>query len=589
MAEAEKTLGLAGMYKWAWDRLKPYWAWVALSLGLMLLAVALNLLEVEFIKRLIDSALAKNGNGIMFVLVVFLVLVFVKIVRNIVSGKASYHVNQNVHKDLKNQFVSLVMRTGVRQSEGFSSGELVSRHDNDLSKLMDFVSRSYTDLLFKPVMTVAAFAYLLTMNWKLSIVLVVALPALTVLLNRLSQRAGSIWQAKLELMEQMSQNIKDSVDGREVVKTYNLFGNFLDRTNAICKAILNQDLKISKNNAKTVGFILAVDYLPRVLLLIYGGYLVVHGELSLAQLIAFNQLVDIVNTPTVEAFNTLQDLRIAAKVIQGMGDIYGLEPERKNGAAFPIDASPVIRFADVRFGYEGKDEVLKGVSFTVERNECVGIVGASGVGKTTIFNLMCGFYEPGQGDVLLFSEKIQDWNLEPIRGHYGYIGQDNYLFSASVMENIRYGNLSASDEEVRAAAAKAHAHDFIMNLPEQYETMLGEKGAGLSGGERQRIAIARAFLRNAPLLLLDEPTSALDARSEAIVQEALSEIVKGRTTIIISHRLSSLRLCDKILVLQNGEIRECGTHLDLMGLKGAYHGLFSDQEQYTAERKEAVL
>ncbi|MHB0876541.1 MAG: ABC transporter ATP-binding protein [Anaerolineae bacterium] len=588
MAETERRLGLTGMYRWAWDRLKPYRACVALSLGLMFVAVALNLLEVEFIKRLIDAALARNLSGITFVLVVFLVLVFVKIVRNIAYGKVSFHVNQNVHKDLKNEFVSVVMRTGVRQSEGLSSGELVSRHDNDLSTLMDFVSRSYTDLLFKPVMAVAAFVYLLTMNWKLAIVLVVSLPALTVLLNRLSQRAGSIWQARLKLMEQLSQNIKDSVDGREVVRTYNLFGCFLDRTKAICRAILDEDLRQSRNDAITVGFILAVDYLPRVLLLIHGGYLVVQGELSLAELIAFNQLVDMVSTPTTDAFSTLRDLRIAAKVIQGLGDIYGLEPERRNGAAFPIDASPVIRFADVRFGYEGKDEVLKGVSFAVERNECVGVAGASGAGKSTILSLMCGFCEPVQGDVFLFGERIQDWSLEAIRGHYGYIGQDGYLFSASVMENIRYGDLSAGSDEVRAAAAKAHAHDFVMNLPEQYETMLGEKGAGLSGGERQRIAIARAFLRDAPVLLLDEPTSALDARSEALVQEALSEIVKGRTTMITSHRLSSLRLCDRVLVLQNGAICECGTHVELMRLKGAYHALFSDQEQHTAETKDAV-
>lgn len=252
------------------------------------------------------------------------------------------------------------------------------------------------------------------------------------------------------------------------------------------------------------------------------------------------------------------------------------------------DDAAVVRLEHLTFGYDEGNTVLKDISFQVGQGETVAIVGGSGGGKSTIFKLLCGFNEPGEhaGTVQLFGKSLTDWNLTSLRSHISMVSQEPSLFPATIAENIGYGRLEATREEIVEAAKAAHAHDFIVQLPEGYETLLSERGGGLSGGQKQRISIARALLKNAPLLLLDEPTSALDSQSEAQVQIAMSAAMHNRTVLVIAHRLSTVRQANRIIVLDQGSIVESGTHEELLGRDGEYRKLYLqnfEEEPHTME------
>lgn len=258
------------------------------------------------------------------------------------------------------------------------------------------------------------------------------------------------------------------------------------------------------------------------------------------------------------------------------GKITSISQDLEEDDAESKDDIPVVSFEHLTFGYNEENTVLKEISFQVGQGETVAIVGASGGGKSTIFKLLCGFNEPGEhaGTVQLFGKNLTDWNLTSLRSHISMVSQEPSLFPATIAENIGYGRLEATRKEIVEAAKAAHAHDFIVQLPEGYETLLSERGGGLSGGQKQRISIARALLKNAPLLLLDEPTSALDSQSEAQVQIAMNAAMQNRTVLVIAHRLSTVRQANRIIVLDQGSIVESGTHEELLGREGVYRKLY---------------
>jgi ABC-type multidrug transport system fused ATPase/permease subunit len=244
-----------------------------------------------------------------------------------------------------------------------------------------------------------------------------------------------------------------------------------------------------------------------------------------------------------------------------------------------------IRYDNINFSYSGRTDTLKGISFEAKPGQVIGIVGPTGAGKTTLVSLLPRFYDPKHGRILLDGHDLRDFTLKSLRDQISVVLQEPLLFSGSIAENIRYGRLDATQEEIVAAAKAANAHDFIMRLPQKYDTILGERGAAVSGGERQRISVARAFLKNAPILILDEPTSSVDSKTEAVILEALDRLMAGRTTFLIAHRLSSLRHADKILVVNNGQLVEQGTERELLAKNGLYKQLH-DAQVGTFKRKE---
>jgi ABC-type multidrug transport system fused ATPase/permease subunit len=262
--------------------------------------------------------------------------------------------------------------------------------------------------------------------------------------------------------------------------------------------------------------------------------------------------------------------------------------ERKDGEKFlPNPEEVLLKLEQVGFSYKNGYEVLKGLSLEIKKGQIHALVGSSGSGKSTVLKLLCGFYDIDKGDIKLYGECYSKWNLEQLRKNFAVVSQEVYLFPGSIRDNIAYGKPDATEAEIIEASKTAYAHDFIMNFEEGYETMVGERGVRLSGGQKQRISIARAILKNAPVLLLDEPTSALDTNSEKLVQKALDEFMKDRTVIIVAHRMSTIVKADEIFVLESGALKERGTHQELIDKKGAYFSLYERQlvEENQLERE----
>jgi ABC-type multidrug transport system fused ATPase/permease subunit len=320
-----------------------------------------------------------------------------------------------------------------------------------------------------------------------------------------------------------------------------------------------------------------MGFLPFILIFAYGGYLGIKGELTFGSLLAFIQIMNYVVNPLNNIPNMLNSLRSASAGTERLSEIWMEPKERNNGESCDIENPDVVQFEDVYFGYDECKEVVKGLSFTIKQGEKVALVGPSGCGKSTVLRLISGFYSVNKGSIKIYGNSIESWKLSKLRGLMALVSQDNFLFPESIYNNIAYGKPGTSKEEVAAAADTANIKTFIERLPEQYDTMAGERGARLSGGQKQRIAIARALLKNSPILLLDEATSALDTESEMEVQKALKELMNEKTALIIAHRLSTIKDVDRILVMDSGRIVEEGTHEELIKRDSLYSQLYAKQ------------
>jgi ABC-type multidrug transport system fused ATPase/permease subunit len=318
--------------------------------------------------------------------------------------------------------------------------------------------------------------------------------------------------------------------------------------------------------------------LPFLITFGFGGWLATTGRLTFGNLFAFVNMLNFVANPLSSLPPTFNRIAGATGAAQRVYALLDQPPERSDGGRFPADgADPTVLCLD-RVGFAYDDEpVLQEVSFTVARGQTVAIVGSSGGGKSTLLKLLLGFYPAQRGQLYLFGRELARWSLSAAREQMAFVAQDTYLFPVSMADNIGCGRPGASRREIERAARMANIHQYISSLPEGYDTLVGERGVRLSGGQRQRLSLARAILKDAPILLLDEPTSALDTESEALVQDALERFMSDRTTLVIAHRLSTIRDADRVLVLEDGRIVEQGTHDELMSRQGRYHELYLGQ------------
>lgn len=572
-----QNISIVYMYRWAFKYLKRYKAWLLLSVFLMLLSVAINLIQVDYIKQMINAALSRDWNAIISIVTLFISLTIVRLVRNYFAGYSSNYINTRVHRDLKNDFTNAIIKADMKHVLQQKSGDLISRHNNDIPAVLQFISTCYSDLVFNPVMAIAAFIYLFTINWKLSLIVFISTPILSVLLNTMSNRSSAIYKKRLTLNGEIMDHVNTTVKGAEFIKTYSLQRLMFKKGQLILQKLFKEEVRYSVNDAITVGLILAVNYLPNIIALIYGGFMVTQGEVTIPELFAFSQLIGTVNQPTVNLFSMLRELKIAMGAMSRVDKILTLDEERTDGQSFSETQSCVIQFDKVSFEYDDGAIILTEINLNLNQGECIGIVGSSGAGKSTIIELLCGFCRAQKGHIRVFSQDLDTWNLKNLRSYVGYVSQDTHLFPVTILENIRYGNLNASDNDIFKVAKQVGVDEFVSHLTQGYQTVLGENGKGISGGERQRIALARAFLRDVPIIILDEPTSSLDSITENNIMENLKDMIKGKTTIIVSHRLSSLKLCNKLYLLSDGNILEQGTHDELIRMKSDYYNLFNEQ------------
>ncbi|WP_342471897.1 ABC transporter ATP-binding protein [Metasolibacillus sp. FSL H7-0170] len=491
------------------------------------------------------------------------------------------NISNKVLFDIRKELYTHLQKLSLKYYSNTRAGEVISRVINDVEQTKNFVMIGLMNLWLDLVTILIAVAIMLTMDVKLTLVALISFPLYAFSVKYFFGKLRDLTRKRSQALAGVQSYLHERVAGISIIKSFTLERHeqkIFDETNG---EFLNKALDHSKWNAKSFAVVNTITDIAPLLVIAYAGYQVIHENLSLGVMVAFIAYIERLYGPLrrlVSSSTTLtQSIASMDRVFELFDEKYDIVDKE---LAQPLKkVAGEVAFKDVIFRYEDEGQnVLRNINFTIKAGETAAFVGMSGGGKSTIVSLIPRFYDVKSGAVVIDGMNVQDVTLESLRSQIGIVLQDNILFSDSVKHNILMGKPDATEEEIIAAAQAANAHDFIMNLPNGYDTQVGERGVKLSGGQKQRIAIARVFLKNPPILILDEATSALDLESEALIQESLERLAHNRTTIIIAHRLSTITHANKIYVIEHGQLVEEGNHEQLMQQQGAYYSLFQVQK-----------
>ncbi len=559
---------------------RPYWHLLLLNIVLTLIITALTLVPPYLIKILVDDVLLRTKSVGLLIHVV-LVLVGVHLASAITSMARGYLTDYLGHRivyDLRVKLFHHVESLGMDFFRKNPTGRIVSRILYDTSHIRYFLTWGLNSLIRNMLTLIGIGVILFAMNMDLAMIALIPIPLIIVGIRLFMKSTYKAYHRVWRSWSDVSSLVTEAIMGIDIIKIFNKEREEYDRFVRKLRRLVKLGLDITKLHIEffpTLSFIIS----STVAMVWYWGGIKVLGEaLTLGMLTSFIGYMWQFYGPIQELTWLLPSMQEARTCFERVFEVLEEEPNVKDSDdAVDLDIKGKIEFRDVYFSYDGIVPVLKGVSFEIKPGEVVALVGPSGSGKTTIAKLIARFYEPTKGQILIDGVDIRRIKLESLRRQIGIVPQEPFLFNDSVANNIAYGKVCAEPEEIIAAAKIAKAHDFIMKLPEAYDTIVGERGLHLSTGEKQRITIARLLLKDPKIVILDEATSSVDSITEKELHEALSNLIKGRTTIIIAHRLSTVRNADRILVVDKGRIVEMGTHDELMKRGGLYAKLYSTQ------------
>ncbi|MCM1054275.1 MAG: ABC transporter ATP-binding protein/permease [Bacteroides sp.] len=502
----------------------------------------------------------------------------------ILNRKMSVRFIQDLRKDLFDKVQLISMKSFARRT----SGEIIRRLSEDARTLSNFLMGHGKQMILNIIALVVLAVIMFVTNWKLALMVVIPMPIVAVVSQKVLKRIRSLYDYWWKRTCDSSKYLNDIISGARVVKSYGSEEREVERYKGISKKIADGLEKAECTWYKLYPVMQYILSVGEMLMIYFGASYVLHENITLGEFVQFTGYVSMFYGPV---YWLIQLPRVLTQAMVSAGKIFEIldEPidlaESENAVEHEIKGD--VTFENVSFGYTAYSPVLKNISFSIKQGEMIGLVGHSGVGKSTLINLLMRLYDPTGGRIKIDGIDLRDMKEESLHGRLGVVLQETFLFNGTVMENIAYSKPDATFEEIIRAAKIADCHDFITRLPDGYNTYVGEKGYSLSGGERQRVAIARAILRDPRILILDEATASLDTQTEKQIQTALSRLIKGRTTIAIAHRLSTLSSADRLIVLDKGKVAEIGTHTELMGIKGVYYRLVMAQRT-TAAIKEAV-
>ncbi|WP_210471599.1 ABC transporter ATP-binding protein [Sporosarcina sp. 6E9] len=567
---------------------KPYKWLILLTLVIGIIKFAIPLFMPLLIRIVIDDIIgepslsAQEATKQLFYWLGGTMLVFF-IVRPPVEYYRQYYaqyVSNKILYDIRENLYSHLQKLSLRYYSNTRAGEIISRVINDVEQTRNFVMIGLMNVWLDLATILIAVGIMLTMDIPLTIVTLLAFPFYGYSVKHFFGKLRILTRKRSQALADVQSYLHERVSGVSVIKSFALEDVEQEKFNETNGTFLEKAIDHTRWNAKAFAVVNTITDVAPLLVLGYAGYQVINGNLSVGTMVAFIAFIDRVYSPLRRLVNSstslTQSFASMDRVFELMEEKYDIT-DKENAVPLP-NINGEIEFDNVSFAYEENgEEVLKGISFKANPGETVAFVGMSGGGKSTIVGLIPRFHDVKSGAVRIDGHDIRDVQVKSLRDQIGIVLQDSILFSDSVKSNILMGKPDATDEEVIAAAVAANAHDFIKELPEGYETTVGERGVKLSGGQKQRIAIARVFLKNPPLLILDEATSALDLESEALIQESLEVLAHERTTLVVAHRLSTITHADKIFVVDAGEVKEMGTHEELMKKEGIYFGLFQVQ------------
>ncbi|MFN3681852.1 MAG: lipid A export permease/ATP-binding protein MsbA [Nitrospira sp.] len=495
-------------------------------------------------------------------------------------GYLMAYVTNRIVADIRQELVQHLVRLPVGFHDANTSGRLVSRVINDVNLMAGAASNVLKDIFQNVLTFVAMVGVIFYQNWKLAAISAVVIPLSAATMVRIGKRLRKLAMSGQEQMGNLSSRLQETLAGIKMVKAFGRedaeAARFKEYNNAFLATTLkaNQVWSIGSSHIEVIGVIGVAG------IIWYGGYLVIHGDMTPGSLFSFMAAMLMAYTPIRKLSGANNIIQQALAAAERVYDVMDLPPERlQEPGAVPLEKISIgVEFQGVSLRYDNHAvPALAGIDLSIKAGEVVALVGSSGSGKTTLISLLPRFYEPTEGRILLDGRPLTEYQLQSLRAQIGVVSQDVVLFDDTVKNNLAFGRAGATMVEIERAAKAAYAHDFIVRLPQGYDTVIGERGVKLSGGERQRLAIARAILRDPPLLILDEATSALDTESERMVQLALANLMKNRTTLVIAHRLSTVQNADRIVVLNRGSIVEMGTHEELLRRRGLYHRLYTMQ------------
>ena len=521
-----------------------------------------------------------DSEVVYFVPLLFVAVFLLRSVSDFLSGYSFQRIGLGVTTDIRNDLYLRVLHQSSRFHAAHPSGELVSRVINDVALMQNAVSNRLLDLFQQSITLVVLLVLLLSTHLELALVCLVAAPALLVPIVRFGKGMRRTSHSSQERMADLASLMAEGVRGHRVVKAFGMESFEHGRFQRATGRPLRVNLRAQMLNHLSSPVVESLAVVGSAALLIYAGQSIRAGELTASVLVGFLAKLLMMYDP-IRKLNKvnlmLQEALAAAHRVARLMETPNEVPEGA-GAVRLETVERGIAFRDVTFGYADDERpVLKHVDLTIGAGEMVALVGHSGAGKSTLVNLLPRFFDPDAGSVEIDGVDVRELRLQNLRSLIGLVTQDTMLFNDTIRANIAYGRADLPLERVREAAAAAYADEFIMELPQGYDTIAQEAGQRLSGGQRQRLAIARALLKNAPILILDEATSQLDSESEALVQKALSNLMQGRTTLVIAHRLSTVMEADRIVVMDAGEIVETGSHAELLELGGVYKRLYDLQ------------
>ncbi|MGM7634436.1 ABC transporter ATP-binding protein [Bacillus sp. Hm123] len=545
-------------------------------------AIIVGILELAFplaVNQVIDRLLPEgNWSIILFACVGLLLIYLLNTGLHYIVTYWGHMLGINIETDMRQKLFTHMQKLSFGYYDNNKTGHSISRLTKDLEEIGEVAHHGPEDVFVAVMTLIGSFALMLSINWKLAVLSFIVIPLLIILAIYFNKKMTVTFRKMFQNVAEINSRVEDSIGGIRVVQAFANEEYEQDKfreNNESYRTTKLQSYKIMAQNIMTNYLLMRTVTL---FILLFGTFFVIRGELTYGEFVAFILLSNVLSGPIQKINAVIESYPKGIAGFKRYTEVIDTEPDiQDHEHAVELELNGAIQYKNVSFGYEGLEPVLNQISLSIQPGETVAFVGPSGAGKTTLCSLLPRFYEVQDGAISINGRDIRDIKLSSLRGQIGIVQQDVFLFSGTIRENIAYGDLQASDADILAAAEKAKLTDFIDDQPQGLDTVIGERGVKLSGGQKQRLAIARMFLKNPPILILDEATSALDTETEVAIQKSLEELTEGRTTLVIAHRLATIKNADRILVVTKEGIAEQGNHHELIESKGIYSRLHQAQ------------